>query len=81
MMSPSTNWCGSRSTSSRLLNVPGSLSSKLHTTNTGFPVSCGTKDHFCPVGNPAPPRPRSPDDLTSAMTSFGDIASAFFSPR
>src|SRR5947199_379658 len=26
-------------------------------------------DHLSPVGNPAPPRPRSPDSLTASMKS------------
>ena len=33
-----------------------------------------------PVGNPAPPRPRSPDALTSSMTSFGCIAERLLQP-
>src|SRR6185369_16545967 len=31
--------------------------------------------HFMPVGNPAPPRPRSPDFLTSSTTWSGVIVS------
>jgi hypothetical protein len=77
MAMPSMSWCGSRSMSSRSLNVPGSPSSALHTTYTGFPVSLGMNDHFSPVGNPAPPRPRSPDALISSMTSAGFIFTAF----
>ena len=61
---------------SRLLKVPGSDSSKFATTYVGLPVSCGTNDHFTPVGNPAPPRPRSPEVLTRSITSAGVIARA-----
>jgi hypothetical protein len=77
---PSRSRCGSRSTSSRLLHVPGSDSSKFTTTYVGLPVSRGTKPHFIPAGNPAPPRPRSPLDFTTSTMSVSAIASAFVSP-
>ena len=69
-----------RSISTWSLNVPGSLSSALQTMYFGFGDFWSTKPHFIPVGNPAPPRPRSPDALTRSMSAVGSIASAFFSP-
>src|SRR5690242_13281352 len=36
-------------------------------------------DHFRPVGNPAPPRPRSPDSFTMFTMSPGAMPSAFSS--
>jgi hypothetical protein len=62
------------------LNVPGSLSSALHAMYFGFGVSFRTNCHFMPVGNPAPPRPRSPDAFTCSMMSFGCCVSALRSP-
>jgi len=53
---------------SRSLKVPGSPSSVLHTTYLSPGKARGMKLHFRPVGKPAPPRPRSTEVLTSAMT-------------
>ena len=33
-------------------------------------------DHLSPVGKPAPPRPRSPDDFTSSIVASRPISSA-----
>ena len=76
-MTPSITECGSCSKISRSLQVPGSLSSPLQRTYFGFADCLGTNDHFIPVENPAPPRPRNPEFLTSLMMASGSIASAF----
>ena len=61
---------------SRSLNVPGSPSSELHTTYFWPAKARGMKVHLRPVGKPAPPRPRSADFFTSAITASGVIFSA-----
>src|SRR5688572_25657246 len=78
MIIPSIIECGSYCIRQRSLKLPGSLSSALQTTYFGFGESFGTNDHFIPVGNPAPPRPRSALFLTSSIMSAGAILSAFF---
>ena len=71
--------------SSRSLNVPGSISSALHMRYLcpGEQSSFfGTKLHLIPVGNPAPPRPRSFEFFTSERQSAGAInLSAFRNPK
>ena len=59
------------------MNVPGSLSSALQTMYFGFGVSLTTNCHFMPAGNPAPPRPFSPEAFTRSITSFGRHAERF----
>src|SRR5215831_16482014 len=46
----------------------------------GLPVFWGMNDHFVPVGNPAPPRPRSPLAFTTSMTAAGSMSRALRSP-
>ena len=77
IITPSITACGSCSKIRRSLQVPGSLSSPLQSTYFGFVDCFGTNDHFIPVLNPAPPRPRSPEFLTSLMMPSGCMASAF----
>ncbi len=62
--------------SNRSLQVPGSLSSALMMTYFGLGEVRGTKLHFRPVGNPAPPRPRSAETFTSSMICSGVISIA-----
>ena len=56
---------------SRSLKVPGSPSSELQTMYFWPAKAFGMKDHLRPVGKPAPPRPRSADFFTSAITASG----------
>ncbi len=50
IITPSITECGSCSKIRRSLQVPGSLSSPLHSTYFGFADCLGTNDHFMPVG-------------------------------
>ncbi|CFW31588.1 Uncharacterised protein [Bordetella pertussis] len=68
---PSITIWGLKRRMSRSLNVPGSPSSELHTRYFCPGNARGMKLHFRPVGKPAPPRPRRPEALTSAITSSG----------
>src|SRR5436309_15655209 len=78
--------CGTRDRISLSLKLPGSDSSALTTRKCGF-GSCsldGTNDHLRPVAKNAPPRPRSSEAMSSAVTSAGvwarALASAVYPP-
>src|SRR5271168_975298 len=67
---PSTTRCGKCVRMKRSLNVPGSLSSALHTMNFSGPAAWRTICHFDSVGKPAPPRPRSPEAFSVSNAAF-----------
>src|SRR6478735_236328 len=66
----------------RSLNVPGSPSAAFTTTGTGLPAGTDPRTvlHFEPVGNPAPPRPRSPEAATSSISASGSTLRAAARP-
>ena len=73
-MTPSTIRCGVRRSSSRSLNVPGSLSSPFTTMKARSSIlrcralrtASRTSCHFCTAGIPAPPSPRRSASLISS---------------
>ena len=67
----------------RSLSVPGSPSAALTTIMVGTTseAKLATLRHLRPVGNPAPPRPRSPEASISSMMASGSTARAFSRPR
>src|SRR5438128_1754465 len=71
MIIPSTRSCGSLSIRLRLTNEPGSPSSALQIRYFGLSLALYRNSHFRPVENAAPPRPQSPDLVTSSITSTG----------
>src|SRR5262245_60149224 len=81
MRQPSMRRCGTRATTSRSLNAPGSDSSAFTTRYDGRPLLRSMSDALRPIGKPAPPRPRRFASWSSAMRSSGVIARAFSTPR
>ena len=67
---PSTSSIGSPSISMRSAKVPESPSSALQTMYFCSPGASSTVCHLMPAGNAAPPRPRSPDAVTSSTISL-----------
>ena len=80
MAMPSRRVKGSPSMSMRSANVPLSPSSALTQTYFWSDGVAATVRHLMPAGNPAPPRPRSPEAVTAAMTSSEVDAIAARSP-
>ena len=70
----------------RSINAPGSPSSALQMTYFSSPGAFLANCHFCPVRNPAPPRPRSPDSfmtliIESPVISLRAFSRALYPPR
>ena len=78
---PSISTKGSPSMIMRSEKVPESPSSALQTTYFGVAGASAAVFHLMPVGNPAPPRPRRPDCVTSAITASAPISTARPRPR
>ena len=64
----------------RSAKVPLSPSSALQRTYLRSETVSITVFHLIPVGNPAPPRPRSPESVTVLTISAGVVATAFARP-
>ena len=77
---PSMIRYGLRTIRVRSLKLPGSPSAPLTTTVPARSALAATVRHFVPVGNPAPPRPRSPDASSSSIVAVGPRARAASSP-
>ena len=71
MIMPSSTACGLPSMMLRSMNAPGSPSSALQMTYFVSPWASRQARHLRPVGNPAPPRPRSPAARSASMIASG----------
>ena len=79
---PSRTRYGLRDNNSRSLKLPGSPSAPLTTTVAASvgEAFAATVRHFVPVGNPAPPRPRSPEASSSSIVAAGPSLAAAARP-
>ena len=79
---PSISACGLFSSVGMSLHAPGSDSSAFTTRVVRLVTALGDESpHFRPVGNPAPPRPRSTESFMVWTTSSGCMARALPSAR
>ena len=82
MIIPSSTAWGSASSTLRSMKAPGSPSSALQSTYLTSPGVFCANSHFRPAGNPAPPRPRRPEILTSSTICWGvSSSSALAAPK
>ncbi len=71
MARPSISLCGSPSMTALSMKAPGSPSSALQIMYLVSLLWARASFHLRPVGNPPPPRPRSPLRSTMSHTSAG----------
>ena len=71
---PSITAKGSPSMMLRSMKAPGSPSSALQMSTLWGSLLARARDHLRPVGKPPPPRPRSPDSVTTSTNCSGVIS-------